>query len=248
MMKGPTLPARSFGSARSGVGKHLALSFDDGPGPLTPAILDVLGDYGAHATFFLVGREIAARGHVVRRIADEGHELGNHTFSHKRAGDLSEDELCEELRATSDLIEQVAASRPRLARPPYGSGAAVVVPIASSLGMTTVLWSADPRDWDGKSADAIALAVLQAAEPDAVVVLHDGGGDRTPTLQALRMLIPELHGRGYSLITMSELLDCSRRARRRVIPHAKTLTRLLARVSHRAVAESGSVPSSLSSR
>ena len=201
--------------------KYLALSFDDGPSPLTPAILDLLGECGASGTFFLLGRELTARSDVVRRMAAEGHELANHTFSHTRIGTMSPGKLQWELARTSDLIDEIAGRRPRLLRPPYGADAALAGPVASSLGMITVLWSVNPKDWNGKSAEAITRTVLSAASPGAVVVLHDGGGDRRPTLEALQTVVPQLREWGYSLVTVSELLERSPQARRRVIPSSR---------------------------
>jgi peptidoglycan/xylan/chitin deacetylase (PgdA/CDA1 family) len=223
-------PVASTSTASGTAEWCLALSFDDGPSHLTEPVLDLLGEHGARATFFLVGREVAERPDVVRRMAAEGHELANHTFSHARIGELSRQELERELTSTSDVIERVTGKRPSLLRPPYGADGAVAVPVASSLGMTTVLWSTNPKDWNGKSSEEIAKAVLDAAEPGAVVVLHDGGGDRRQTLDALRTIIPQLRGRGYSLVTISELLDRVPKARRALVPRNRRRFRLLPRL------------------
>jgi peptidoglycan/xylan/chitin deacetylase (PgdA/CDA1 family) len=192
----------------------VALTFDDAPGACTADLLGVLATHGARATFFALGCELERRPDLARRIVDEGHELGNHTFSHARLLDLSSAEVERELSATSALIETVTGIRPSLFRPPYGLGGLVAEPIARDLGMTTVLWSVNPKDWDGKDAAAIAASVLDGIEPEAVVVLHDGGDERRSTVEALELCLPAIRSRGLALVGLSELLERSRRARR----------------------------------
>jgi peptidoglycan/xylan/chitin deacetylase (PgdA/CDA1 family) len=195
----------------------LALSFDDGPADVTPGILDLLKTYNANATFFLLGQEIATREQVVKRIAHEGHELGNHTFSHRQVNTLTQTELEQELHSTSSLIEQVSGLKPRLFRPPHGFSGLVAFPVAQRLGLTTVRWTAIVTDWSGAAPEQIADDALAAATPGAVIVLHDGGGDRRPTLEALERIVPELVARGYTLVTVSDLLQVSRSTRRQVV-------------------------------
>src|SRR5438132_1708825 len=119
-------------------GKAVAISFDDGPAVATSQALDLLRTYDARATFFLIGNRIPARRELVRQIASDGHELGNHTFNHPRLEMLAPTELEGELQLTSDAIEEVTGLRPRLFRPPYGLDGLAAAPIAARLGMTTV--------------------------------------------------------------------------------------------------------------
>jgi len=190
----------------------LALTFDDGPGDVTPAILDLLDEHGASATFFVVGRAISGRERVLRRQLAGGHELGNHLFSHPHAGRLSDDELRSEMSRCTEAIEVATATRPRLVRPPYGEDAERVARIAreQELG-PVVLWSIDPRDWEGPPPGVIAGRVLGEAAPGAIVDLHDGFGSspgaRQATAAALALILPELAERQFRLVTVSELLQ-----------------------------------------
>jgi peptidoglycan-N-acetylglucosamine deacetylase len=179
---------------------------------VTPALLDLLAEHGARATFFVLGHRIAGREEVLRRTAAEGHEIGNHLFSHRRPSQLSGDELGDELTRTSDRIEAVLGFRPQLVRPPYGDDAARVGRVAAELGLgPTVLWSVDPRDWEEPPAVEIVRRTLAALEPGAIVDLHDGftpwraGASRQPTVDAVADLLPALAERGYRCVTVSEL-------------------------------------------
>lgn len=210
-----------------GARKVIALTFDDGPGEATTTILDLLDSHDAKATFFLLGGEIAERPEVVRRIASEAHELGNHTFTHPRLETLSPAELEHELHSTSAAIEQVCGTRPRLFRPPYGLDGLTAVPIAAELGMTTVRWTANPRDWEEKGAQLVADGIMAGARPGAVLVLHDGGPGREATIEALEATVPRLRADGYSFVTLSETLERSRSARRKVIVRRRSALRRL---------------------
>lgn len=198
--------------------KLIALSFDDGPAEATPAILDVLREHDARATFFVVGREIPSREGILERMIGEGNEIGNHTYSHAELGELSPEEIENELRATSDIIEKTVLLRPSLMRPPYGRGALQAARVARRLGMATVLWSVNTRDWDNRSAEEITRTALSAAEPGAVVVFHDGGGDRRPTAEAVSTIVPTLKEQGFRLVTISGLFEERPRSKRKVIP------------------------------
>ena len=189
----------------------VALTFDDGPGDLTPSLLDLLAQAGAPATFFVLGQSVAGRDETLRRAAHEGHELGNHTWSHTAAWRLSDDELADELRRTSEVVRAVAAADPGWARPPYGRDWARFGRIAGGLGLRTALWAIDPRDWAEPPAEAIVGRVLRGLHPGAVVDLHDGwrsSSERTtsqPTVDAVAALLPALAERGYRCVTLSEL-------------------------------------------
>ena len=191
----------------------VALTFDDGPGDVTPALLHLLRRHRARATFFVIGRSLAGREHVVRRTAAEGHEIGNHTFSHLDPSQLSDGELRDEIARAAERIAAVVGELPRLVRPPLGAEPARFSRAAAELGFgPTVLWSVNPLDWQEPPADAIVERTLAGLRPGAIVDLHDGFGappggvERQATVRAVARLLPALAERGYRCVTVSELL------------------------------------------
>jgi peptidoglycan/xylan/chitin deacetylase (PgdA/CDA1 family) len=169
----------------------MLLTFDDGPGDQTAAVLDVLGEHGWRATFFLVGSQVSPGADLVRRILAEGHTVGNHSWDHPRLSELDPAEIAGQLRRTTEAIESVAGVRPEVFRPPYGDRDERVDRIAAELGMRTVLWDVDPEDWSRPGVGVIAAAI-RGAGPADVVLLHDGRGDRTQTVAGLRLALAEL--------------------------------------------------------
>jgi len=225
--------------------RAVAISFDDGPADATCDALELLCTFEAKATFFMIGSRIPACRDIVAQIADAGHELGNHTFSHPRLETLAPARLEEELRSTSDAIEEAAGVRPRLFRPPYGLEGLSAAPVAARLGMTTVRWNVNPKDWLGSDAETIAGHVIDHVAPGAVVLLHDGSAngadDRSATVGALGRVLPRLRADGYSLVTVSELLEESGRARRTVVVRRRShLRRLAGRLRRGATARGSS--------
>lgn len=201
----------SIVSGRDGLAAPvLALTFDDGPSPSTPRILDVLAEHGAVGTFFVVGESIEGREQVLGRLEAEGHEIGNHTFSHRHAVQLDDAELAHDIVRCQRLL----GGRPALFRPPYGEDPVRCARIAAERGIgTTVLWSVDPQDFLERDPRAIARVIVNGAGPGAIVDLHDGwprvtstATDRTPTAEALRIALPVLAKRGLECVTVSRLL------------------------------------------
>jgi peptidoglycan/xylan/chitin deacetylase (PgdA/CDA1 family) len=191
----------------------IALTFDDGPNPpWTGRALDVLARYGVPATFFCVGLHAAGHPDEVRRIVEEGHGLGNHTWSHPFLPDLTPRELRLQLDRTDEVLEQAAGTPPlRLFRPPYGSRTPEVLAwLGRDGGPTTVLWDVDTEDWAMPGAQAIAAAVQRQAGPGSIVLMHDGGGDRRQTVEALPAVIEGLLERGVELVRVEELLAAPR--------------------------------------
>jgi peptidoglycan-N-acetylglucosamine deacetylase len=189
----------------------VALTFDDGPGPLTPAVLDVLRQNGVPATFFVVGRKAAAEPEMLQRIVAEGNALGNHTWSHRipsaRAG-WKADTLTKEMQRTRRVIVNATGREPCLFRPPGGitKGAEKVVKAA---GLSMILWSVDTRDWAASASakDAAVIRKRAAAglkEQHPVILLHDGGGNRVATVSALAGIIDDYRSHGYRFVTLEE--------------------------------------------
>jgi peptidoglycan/xylan/chitin deacetylase (PgdA/CDA1 family) len=182
-----------------GRGKRVALTFDDGPSGYTSSVINVLDQHHAKGTFFVIGQEIGGRQEVMRRALQHGHEIGNHTMHHGMLPPASD------LRATSSLIHHATGFSPCEFRPPGGAINLSVARGARSLGMTTVVWDVDTRDWTGASSGVIRSRAT-AVRGGSIVLMHDGGGNRGPTLAALPGIVSELKRRGFKLVTVSRLL------------------------------------------
>jgi peptidoglycan-N-acetylglucosamine deacetylase len=194
---------------------RVALTFDDGPGPWTEAILDIFSEHGARATFFLIGSLAADAPDLVRRMAADGHEIGNHTWSHPLLGRCEDAAVRQELERTNIVLADVVGSAPRRFRAPRYDVDERVESIARELGLVHTRGDVRPPDWDARcTAGFIAAFVLQQAEDGIVVGLHDGiapderapQASRQPTLDAVATIVPRLLERELELVTASELL------------------------------------------
>lgn len=180
--------------------KVVALTFDDGPGSLTPAFLHVLREKRVHATFFVIGQEVAGREDTMRQTLAEGHEIGNHTMHHGAFPGYAD------MAATSAGIEAATHFRPCLFRPPGGGVDSAVIAAAGQAGMRTVTWDVDPGDWANPGSGAVYSRIVDAVRPGSIVLMHDGGGDRSGTLAALPRIVDTLRARGYRFATVTRLL------------------------------------------
>lgn len=187
--------------------KKVALTFDDGPWPRqTDAVLDVLRREGVSATFFVIGRQVAAHPEIVRRIVRAGHALGNHTYNHVDLAATDGSRLVSEIEGTSRAIRSACGVTPRWLRPPGGSIDADAYEAASKQRLRVALWTVDPQDWRKvKTAAQIEAEVVRAVRPGAVILLHDGGGDRSATIAALPGIIRKLRARGYEFVPLADL-------------------------------------------
>jgi peptidoglycan/xylan/chitin deacetylase (PgdA/CDA1 family) len=182
----------------------VALTFDDGPGGNTAQVLDLLKRYGIHATFCIIGRMITpANAALIRRIVDEGHTLCNHTWTHDlNLKARSEDQIRSELQRTNDAIHAIVPNAPiRYFRNPGGNFSPLTVAVAKSMGMQSIYWAVDPRDWSRPGTQAIIGNVLSHTHEGSIVLMHDGGGDRSQTVQALATILPNLKSR-FTLIPL----------------------------------------------
>ena len=200
--------------------RKIALTFDDGPDPdYTPRILDELKKANAPATFFVVGLSGELQPDLLKREIAEGHQMGNHTFTHPNLATISETQFRLELKATQVLFESILGRRTVLFRPPFAEDSEPVTPdevqpldLVSDLGYVTVGMLIDPKDWRRPGVDVIVQRTVEAAERGAgnIVLLHDSGGDRSQTIEALPRLIAELRARGFELVTVGNLMGKSR--------------------------------------
>lgn len=183
----------------------IALTFDDGPTPLTLEYLRVLDQLGVRATFFLVGEACAKYPDLVRAIADQGHELANHGYTHRRFTTLPLRELDLEIERTQALLDVHQPPRHRLVRPPHGATSLRSVLNCSLVGFTTVLWSFDSGDARSNDANEIERAFITNTVSDGdIVLLHEG---QPWTLSALPTIVNQLEKAGHELVTVGELLD-----------------------------------------
>ncbi|HEY7414225.1 MAG TPA: polysaccharide deacetylase family protein [Ktedonobacteraceae bacterium] len=186
---------------------EVALTFDDGPSPYTPQVLAVLQQYNVKATFFLWGQHVQQYPGYVQQELAAGNALGNHTWSHPDLTTLSASAITTELTETQCVIKQTAGYTPTLFRPPYGSYNANVLAVAGQGGLpSTIIWSHAPRDWEMPGASVIASRVLSNTLDGSIILLHDGGGDRSQTVAALPPIIQGLQARGLRLVTVPQLL------------------------------------------
>jgi len=191
--------------------RAVSLTFDDGPNPdATPLVLDALRARGVRATFFILGRHAEQWPELVRRVAQEGHAIGNHGYFHRKLHFKSPAYVRRDLELGVAAIEKAAGVRPTLFRAPHGFRAPWVTAIARSLGERTVGWSLGVWDSDRPGVDVIAERTVRGAKPGAILLLHDGDGyddqgDRMQTARAVPLIVDRLLDQGYRF----ELLDAS---------------------------------------
>ncbi|MFD5146802.1 polysaccharide deacetylase family protein [Streptomyces sp. NPDC058401] len=200
----PAGAQRASGLVDCKVAKCVALTFDGGPSKPTPALLDVLKRENVPATFFLQGK-----GHTdtypdtVRRMADEGHEMANHTWSHENLTELTPDEIRAEIEPVQHDIEKATGRAPTLMRPPGGATDDEVSKVMKELGLAQILWSVTAKDYQTTDTALIKKRVLDQTRRDGIILLHERYAG---TIPAVPDLITELHHRGYTFVTVSQLL------------------------------------------
>ncbi|CAL9383876.1 polysaccharide deacetylase family protein [Streptomyces sp. enrichment culture] len=193
-----------FGTVDCRQAKCVALTFDAGPSEHSARLLDILAEEQVPATFFLMGRRHIDRyPELVRRMADEGHELANHTWTHRNLTDLEPEEIREELTRTDDAIEELTGRRPTLMRPPQGRTDARVHGICRELGLAEILWSVTAKDYATTDSDVITRRVLSQVSRDGIVLLHDLYDGTVPAVPGI---IGALRKRGYVFVTVPQLL------------------------------------------
>ena len=188
----------------------IALTYDDGPHPTnTPRLLDILKQRGVKATFYVVGTNARRYPGILRRMINEGHEIGNHTITHGNLKKMTNAQVRQELRGCEQAILSATGFKPRTMRPPYGA----ITPaqkswIRQEFGYTTTLWSVDPRDWQRPGVGVVTSRLVNGAKPGAVLLAHD---IHKPTIDATPGTISQLQARGFQFVTVSALLAAQSR-------------------------------------
>ena len=185
--------------------RKVALTYDDGPAVLTPTFMAKLKSLGVPATFFMIGQQVGGRAALVRQMLADGHMVANHSWNHANLGGGGP-AASSQLSRTNAAIRKATGFTPCLFRPPYGSTGADLVRRVRAQGMTSVLWSVDPLDWRQPGSGAIVSRVLSQAGAGAIILSHDGGGPRGQTLAALPGIVKALERRGFTFVTLNELL------------------------------------------
>jgi len=198
----PRLP---YGEPMTTVGdgpKVVALTIDDGPSPVyTPQILRILHRYGVTASFSMVGRNAVAYPGVAREVVAAGHMIVNHTWNHYNLGYMSAAGVWDEIAQGTDAIHAATGKRPAMFRAPYGVWPPAVFSYCAHAGLTPLAWSVDPRDWSRPGVRAIARTIVADTRTGSVILEHDGGGNRSQTVAALKIWLPRLLDAGYHFTT-----------------------------------------------
>src|SRR5438477_6416760 len=223
-------------------GEHqVAITFDDGPDPRwTPKILDILKAANVKAAFFLVGANAEHYPGLVRRIVDQGHELGNHTYYHPNLALCWPEHVRLELNATQLLIESITGRATTLFRPPYAADTSpsqlselTPLQIAQDLNYLVVMENIDPQDWARPGADVILQRIKQQRHDGNIILLHDAGGDRSQTLEALPRIIEYLQARNDTIVPLSKLLNTTRDALMPPLPGGQTMSHYISSTGFR---------------
>src|SRR5438876_9473642 len=188
---------------------YIALTFDDGPSAtLTPKLLDLLAAHHIHATFFVIGENVAQHPEIVKRAAREGHEIGNHSWSHPNLAKISDENVRSQIKRTEEAISGAIGARPVLLRPPYGSLTARQKHfIHDELGYEIVLWDVDPYDWKRPGPTVVTNRIVKETRPGSIVLSHD---IHPGTIEAMPATLSELEAKGFKFVTVSELLRMAR--------------------------------------
>jgi peptidoglycan-N-acetylglucosamine deacetylase len=187
---------------------EIALTFDDGPNPYyTPQVLAILHQFGVKATFFDIGYLVADYPNIVRQEYNQGNIVANHSWSHPVLTNFSTQGIQSQLTSTTNIIQATIGVRPTFFRPPYGAINNIVLAQARILHYTTVLWDASASDWNLPGVNIIVNRIVHYARNGAILILHDGGGNRAQTVAALPSIITILKSRGFKFVTIQQLVD-----------------------------------------
>ncbi len=181
--------------------KQVALTFDDGPDPVyTPMILDGLEKRDVKATFFLMGKQVELYPDIVKEMYEDGHQLGNHSYSHKQMTKMGEEEVLKEFDKTSELIEQITGITPEVFRPPFGS---LNDNVENQIDMVEVLWDIDPLDWCTSDVGTVVQRVVSKVDDNQIILMHDAS---QTSVNAALQIVDILQKQGYEFVTAEDII------------------------------------------
>jgi len=179
----------------------IAVTYDDGPSTYTPEILDILKENNSVATFFVLGSRVNDYTETLNRILEEGSQIGNHTYNHKKLTTISDEELYKQVKGTDDLVYIATGHTPSVMRPPYGASDKE---LNQKISKPVIKWSIDTRDWENRNAEMINQNIFENVKDGDIILMHDL---YESTLEASKTAIPELISRGFQLVTIDELFE-----------------------------------------
>ena len=176
----------------------IALTIDDGPSAVyTPQVLRLLHKYGVTATFCMVGARVAADPGIAREVADAGHAIANHTWTHARLSALAPAAVQDQMSRASDAIHNVTGRRTAMFRAPYGAWSPTVLKLCGQMQLAPLDWSVDPQDWANPGVNAIVTTIMRNTRSGSIILEHDGGRNRSETVAALNIVLPRLLAAGF---------------------------------------------------
>jgi peptidoglycan/xylan/chitin deacetylase (PgdA/CDA1 family) len=202
----------NFNGAAPGT-RTLALTYDDGPNdPYTGQLLEVLAKHGVKATFFLLGQFVSERPALARAVAEAGHAIGSHCYTHQNLIFLSSAQLRQQLEKASRAIEAATGVHPKLFRPPYGGRRPGTFSVVRNYGMVPVMWRVSCSDWSARSHESIVRHAVSQIKGGDIILLHDGGHlrmgtDRSLSVRATDEIVRRYKGEGYEFVTVPEMMD-----------------------------------------
>lgn len=179
----------------------IAITYDDGPSKYTDAILDVLKENNSSATFFVLGSRVNSHKDVLNKMIEEGNQIGNHSYNHKKLTALSDEELYEQIKGTDELVYSATGYTPTVVRPPYGASDAK---LNKKIAKPIIKWSIDTRDWENKNSKTITNEILSKVKDGDIILMHDLYDS---TLTASKTVIPKLVENGFQLVTIDEMFE-----------------------------------------
>jgi peptidoglycan/xylan/chitin deacetylase (PgdA/CDA1 family) len=191
--------------------KVIAITFDDGPNSVyTSQLLDIFSEVKGKATFFMIGEQMKENPEIVKNVYEQGHEIGNHTYTHAKLSELSQVECLNEVERNEQLIQDLTGKMPAVLRPPYLDYNEEIAALMKQKGYPMIgALNLEAQDWEMPGVEHILSKSKECVKNGSILIFHDGYGDRSQSIEAVRLLVEDLKSEGYQFVTVSELLKLS---------------------------------------